>query len=270
MDTLNWYFPTSIPEAVSLLQQQKGIPHAGGTGLLMGNLGRINGLIDLSRLGLRYVDIENSIVKIGSMSSYADVISALKNKAPEHILVQSLSQAAHTPLRNRITIGGSLAFFPLWSDLMGALIGMDATVELAGKSNDTVPIENYLATKELQQNTLIRAVKFKIADWRSLHYRSVQTKNDLPAFTITILLKVKGNKITDARIIVVGTVKKYQRLSHLEQYLKNRPIEKISDQDIMSRVKIEIASNRIPDRSYANYKATIALSSGINQLIKSD
>ncbi len=270
MNTLNWYFPKSMPEAVLLLQQQKGIPHAGGTGLLMGNLGRINGLIDLSRLALRYVKIENDTIAIGSMSTYADVLAALQAKAPDHILVKSLRHAAHTPLRNRITIGGSLSCFPPWSDLIGALITLDAEIILVGGPNDTIAIEDYLDNNKLQKNTLIEAVKFKLADWRTAHYRAVRTKSDLPAFTITTMLKIDNNKVTDARIIVVGTVKKYQRLLSVEEYLKNRETGKVNSQEIISRVELKMAGRRILDPGYANYKAAVKLARGINQLIGSD
>jgi len=268
MQTLQWYFPESIPEAADLVQQEKTRLHAGGTGLLMGKLRGLENLVDLSRLPLQYIDINQESVEIGSMNSYADVTSALKAKMPENILVKSLIRAANTPLRNRITIGGSLAFSPPWSDLLGPLIALDSTVELDGEIHSVVTIDEYLGNNQLRKKSLIKAVKFKLSGWRSFHYREVRTENDLPHFTISALLKIDGSRVADARVVVVGTVKKYTRLSPVEHYLKNRNAEKIDLQEIIPLVKLQIPRSRMVDPTYAEYKAAVQLIRGIEGIIQ--
>ena len=57
------------------------------------------------------------------------------------MLAASLSQAASTPLRNRITLGGSLKDFPLWSNLYAPLIAIDAKVEIKGNKSGIYSVE---------------------------------------------------------------------------------------------------------------------------------
>ncbi len=268
MKDLNWYFPKSIAEAVDLVQQGKILPHAGGTGLLPRGFTGIGGLIDLSRLPLHYSKIENGSVEIGSMSTYAEVVSALMAINPEHILVKSLRNSANTPLRNRITIGGSIAFFPPWSDLMGALLALEAKLVLVGKNSGEFSVTDYVTNKTLREKSLITAVKFNLSNLRSYHYRDIRTKSDYPAFNITILLKQSMNKIENSRVIIVGTVKKYSRLTTIEEYLKNRDVGKINIEEIEKLVEVKFAGKRIDDPEYSSYLAGVELGRGIEQLLR--
>ncbi|MCK4641378.1 MAG: FAD binding domain-containing protein, partial [Candidatus Marinimicrobia bacterium] len=268
MKDLNWYFPKSIAEAVDLVQQGKILPHAGGTGLLPRGFTGIDGLIDLSRLPLRYSKIENGSVEIGSMNTYAEAVSALMAIDPDHILVKSLRNSANTPLRNRITIGGSIAFFPPWSDLIGALLALEAKLVLVGKNSGEFSVTDYVTNKALREKSLIAAVKFNLSNWRSYHYRDIRTKSDYPAFNITILLKQGMNKIEDSRVIIVGTVKKYSRLTIIEEYLKNRDVGKINIEEIEKLVEVKLVGKRIEDPEYSSYLAGVELGRGIEHLLR--
>ena len=268
MKNIDWYFPTSLENAADLVKKDKILPHGGGTGLLPRGFSGIDGLIDLSRLPLHYSKIENGSVEIGSMSTYAEVVSALMAIDPEHILVKSLRNSANTPLRNRITIGGSIAYFPPWSDLMGALLALEAKLVLVGKNSDEFSVTDYVTNKALREKSLITAVKFDLSNWRSYHYRDIRTKSDYPAFNITILLKQSMNKIEDSRVVIVGTVKKYSRLTIIEKYLKNRDVGKINIGEIGKLVEVKFVGKRIDDPEYSGYLAGIELGRGIEHLLR--
>lgn len=268
MESPRWYFPKSIEEAADLVNQPRTRLHSGGTGLLMGDLRGTDNLVDLSHLPLHSFNVSKDFVEIGSMNSYADVVSAFKPIAPENILVKSLCRSANTPLRNRITLGGSLAFSPPWSDLLGALVALDATVQLDGEIQDSVGINEYLRKRQLRKKTLIKSVQFKLSGWKSFYYREIRTENDFPAYTITVLLQIERNIVTDSRIVVVGTEKKYSRLLTIEDYLKNRNTGKIRSDEIIPLVSLKIPSSRMTDSSYAQYRVAVELSRGIEHLIK--
>lgn len=268
MKDLDWYFPKSIAEAVDLVQQGKISPHAGGTGLLPRGFTGIDGLIDLSRLPLHYSKIENGSIEIGSMSTYAEAVSALMAIDPDHIIVKSLRNSANTPLRNRITIGGSIAYFPPWSDLIGALLALEAKVVLVGKNSGEFSVIDYVTNKTLREKSLITAVKFNLSNWRSYHYRDIRTKSDYPAFNVTILLKQSMNKIEDSRVIIVGTIKKYNRLTNIEEYLKSRDVGKINIDEIEKLVEVKFAGKRIDDPEYSSYLAGVELGRGIEQILR--
>jgi len=189
MNNINWYYPNSPAEASTLMLRGKTILHAGSTGLRGRDIPSGTSLLDLSKAGLSNCTIKPAAITLGAMCTYADVVKALQEKIPDHILVKSLKPAANTPLRNRITVGGSVAFFPPWSDLMGPLLALDATVVLAGKNEGEYPIAAFIEKKELREQSLITSIKIPAGEWLAAHHREIRSVSDMPAFTITLLLQ---------------------------------------------------------------------------------
>lgn len=268
MKELNWNYPKTLADAEKLVQQENVVPHGGGTGLLLRNLSGVDGLIELSQLPLRYVNAANGIIEIGSMSTYADVVAEMTKIEPEHILVKCLHHSANTPLRNRITVGGSIAMFPTWSDLLGALIALGAKVHLIGKNNGDFPVEDYVKDSNLRQNSLITVIKLHNSGWRSAHYRETRTKSDMPIFNHTVLLKAEADKVSESHIIVVGTASKFTRLTAVEDYLNSRKIDEIKSAEIEKLVNLKFAGSRIDDPDYSNIKAGIELGRMIVQMMR--
>ncbi len=133
MEKLNWYYPEDLSEAARLVSDGNKAPHSGGTALIRRGFRGIQGIVDLSRLPMGEIKIQPESIQIGAMCSYDDIIRSIQEVFPHHILVQSLMNSASTPLRNRITAGGSVAAFPAWSDFIGPLLLLNAEVELIGR-----------------------------------------------------------------------------------------------------------------------------------------
>ena len=221
MPDIAWYFPESLEEVPALLAKIGVIPHAGGTGILKGRLRSVKGLIDLSRLPLRTFDAHGGFYDLGATLTYADAARHMGRAEPSHVLVEALSRAASTPLRNRITLGGSIAFYPLWSDLMGPLIALDTELSLAGPESGgraaRCPLADYVSRAELRKGKLITAVHVKTERWEALYHRETRTAADYPAFTATVLLKRRSGAAADSRIVLSGVKGKYRRLTELEE-----------------------------------------------------
>lgn len=257
MTNIKWFYPTSLAEVSALLERKSILLHGGGTNLTRRNLAHVEGVINLADLDLNYVKKNKATIEIGSMSSYADVVTGLRSISPDNILIKALQNAANTPCRNRITIGGSIAFVPKWSDLIGALLVLEAKVVLIGKKTGEFLLSEYLERRELQEQTLICAVKIKDLPYRSYHYRDVKTANDMPLFTITALLELDDTSIKEAKIYIVGTKERITRLTEVEKYLKNKPKANIDENFIKERVNVSFMSKRITDPEYLSFKAKI-------------
>ena len=266
MSNLNWHFPATIQEAAQLVKKDGLIPHSGGTGVLLANLHMRNDLIDLSALPLHYSEVKDNSVKIGSMATYADLIDIFSKINPDHIIVKSLQDSANTPLRNRITLGGSIAHFPPWTDLMGALLALETQLNLDGAHCGTFALQKYLARKSLQWNTLITSVEIPLTEWQAYAFRQVQTKNDMPIFHITILLQQDKNKITDSRIIITGNIGRYHRFAKIEDYLNDSNWNEIDPEKIQNMVDVKFAGKKIEDPDYTSHLAAVEISRGIEQL----
>jgi CO/xanthine dehydrogenase FAD-binding subunit len=257
MSKIKWYYTDSLAEASSLLRDNNVLPHGGGTNLVTRELSNIDGLLDLSKLKLNYIKQEKDTIEIGSMTTYCEVVKQLKTLSPENILIKSLQNSANTPLRNRITIGGSIGFIPKWSDLIGALMVLDANVVLIGKNVGDFPIADILKNNHLLDNSLITAIKFINKPSVSSHYRDIKTKSDMPLFTITTLIELKDKKINNPKIYITGTRELVSQITNLEKYLQNKSIEELSETDIQSLVNVTFRGNRITDPMYLSEKAKI-------------
>ncbi len=270
MINIKWTYPVSLAETSSLLEKKSNVLHGGGTNLSGRDLSGVEGIICLKKLGLNYVKKDNNIIEIGAMTSYAETVKALSSISPEHILVKALKDAANTPCRNRITIGGSIAYVPKWSDLIGALLVLDATLVLIGKKSGEFKVADYLEQKELREQTLICSVRVKNTVHRSAHYRDVKTVNDMSLFTVTVLLELDGTSIKTAKAYIVGTKERITKLSDVENYLIGKRKDEIDESTVQDLVNVSIVGSRITDPEYMSYKAKVETARTIVRALEND
>jgi CO/xanthine dehydrogenase FAD-binding subunit len=266
MKIITWHYPKSPAEAAGFTKSDKVFLHSGGTGLLMSGLKGVEGLVDLNNLPLNTITSEKDLITFGSLCTYAGVVSELKKHNPDHLLVQSLRHSASTPLRNRITLGGTLAMAPPWSDLSGPLMALEARLTLEGKSRGEYSVEDYLTQKELQTGSVITSVKIPLNCGLCAHYREVRTQRDMPLFNLTVVLKTEKEHITDARLIAVGTRTKFTRLKDLETWLKGKVLKFIDPADIEKQCNLSFGNKAGTDPEYLSLKASIELGRLIAQL----
>jgi CO/xanthine dehydrogenase FAD-binding subunit len=212
VDEIQWYFPDNLDQVPEILSLEGVVPHGGGTGILWGGMTRVRGLMDTRRQDLKYLRDQDGSIVLGAALSYTEAAEALAKA--DHLLAWSLSSAATEPLRNRISLGGSISMFPYWSDLMGPLLALDAELSLVGTNSGTYPLSEYVQKRE------ITSIRWANAPWRGAYYRHSRTHTDRPAFSITILVLRKSKRIEDIRIALVGCSGRYRRLSEIEQALR--------------------------------------------------
>mgnify|MGYP002629480825 FL=1 len=130
--------PASLAAAVAMLAEYDGeaMPLAGGQSLMpMMNfrMAAPEALIDLVNLSeLRGIWVESDTIRIGAMTSYAE----LKGDAAvqKHIPLFSLAlpHIAHDAIRNRGTIGGSLALADPAAEMPAMMLALNANIEIEG------------------------------------------------------------------------------------------------------------------------------------------
>lgn len=224
---VKWFFPTKEDELKRIIKSlDKPVPHGGGTGLLRGDIRKYKAIVDLDKLDLSYIKNNNGFIEIGAMTTYDDIVRYFEKTDKNSILYKSLINAATTPLRNRITIGGSIAYFPPWSDILGPLFTLSAELYLVGEKEGWFTILDYVSNRALHRKTVITKIRYRRAKdtGYSAHFRATRTKVDHPAFTITLLLDIKDKEVDSASIYVVGTKDKYKRLSILEKQLIGKKV----------------------------------------------
>ena len=137
--------PKSLDEAYSLVRDEKGFLIGGGAWSRM-NARTIDLAVDLSSLDLRYITTKSSRLEIGAMATARDIErSSEVEKAIGSILSDAVAHIVGVQLRNIITVGGTVAGKYGFSDLITALLALDAKVALYNE--EEITLEEYLGSK---------------------------------------------------------------------------------------------------------------------------
>ena len=269
MSEPRWYYPDKIDEAVELISRDGVIPHSGGTGILRGSMKNVKGLVDLSCLPFHFHHTHGRVVELGACMTFSEAASYLNSLRGECILSKTLGSAASTPLRNRITLGGSICLFPPWSDLMGPLLALDAEVELVGKGYSRCTIEEYTNESEIRRGTLITTVRFKLEQWECYYFREARTFADHPVFTLTLLCVRDGGRILKFRGVVTGCVGRYMRLNMVEELLVGSSIDSIEPARIVHGINVRFAGKKSKSMSpeYLKHLVFVQVERGLADLL---
>ncbi len=262
MDEIKWFYPESIDEATQIYASRKSIYHAGGTFILMSKkFPQVEAIVDLWHLPLDYFDLCEDTFEIGATNTYSAAVEKISAVKPDHILAKSLSAAASPPLRNRITIGGSLRAAPAWSDLIGPLVALDASVKLAKDGEKSqVPAEEYLANPAKYRNHLIVGIAVPANHWQSGYIRKTRTRVDFAAFNITALWqKNPDGTIKDIRIVAVGAVPKIARLRQLEDALRGVKPSDLNLAEKIQALDIKFADKPLGSGEYLKHLFAVEL-----------
>ena len=132
--------PTTLPEAIELLASHDGDAKAiaGGQSLvpmLAFRLAQPTLLVDLRRLAdLRGIRISDAGVTLGAMVRWRDIEDDERLETAHPLLKAAIAHVAHYQIRNRGTVGGSIAHADPAAEMPGIAITCDAEIAVVGKS----------------------------------------------------------------------------------------------------------------------------------------
>jgi aerobic carbon-monoxide dehydrogenase medium subunit len=131
--------PTSLIEALELLSSHAGaaVPLAGGQSLVATLNLRLSApdlLVDLGALDeLRGVGEGNDVVTIGALTTHSEVTESPIVRRHLPLIATAIRQVGHVAIRNRGTLGGSLAYADPAAELPACCVALDATLVVAGR-----------------------------------------------------------------------------------------------------------------------------------------
>ena len=131
--------PTTLPEAIELLASHDDAkPIAGGQSLvpmLAFRLAQPTLLVDLRKLAdLRGIRISDAGVTLGAMVRWRDIEDDERLATAHPLLKAAIAHVAHYQIRNRGTVGGSIAHADPAAEMPGIAITCDAEIAVVGKS----------------------------------------------------------------------------------------------------------------------------------------
>src|SRR3972149_8120233 len=171
--SFDYYRPKNLKDAVSLLKKKKDAKLlAGGHSLLPAMKLRVSApsaLIDIGRVkGLSGIKAGKSTVKIGALTTHAEVAEsgAVAKNCP--LLAEAAAQIGDLQVRNRGTIGGSMAHADPAADFPTVVLALGGELVATGtRGKREIPVEKFFkglfttALKPAEGLTAIRVPAMK-------------------------------------------------------------------------------------------------------------
>jgi carbon-monoxide dehydrogenase medium subunit len=182
-----YYRPKSIEEALQRLSEPDTAVLGGGTKLLAGDI-TVSAVVDLQELGLNQLRIDGDRLHVGAMVRLVDWAAFLaqtgSNPSPASLLQKAIHQSGPNTYRNAATAAGTVAARLADSELLAALLVLDAELLIQSPQPQTLSLAQYLAAPE-RPGGLITEIRL---DWQSGlggSERVARTPADYPIVSIT-------------------------------------------------------------------------------------
>jgi carbon-monoxide dehydrogenase medium subunit len=185
-------------------------------------------LIDISRIpGLSGIHERDGKVTIGAATVHHDVATSALLRAKCPAVAEAAESIGDPQVRNRGTIGGSVAHADPSADMPAVLLALDAEVHLKGPRGwRVVKASDFfqdLFRVNMRSDEIIASVQFvpvRAAAYAKLHQRA----SHYAIVGVAASLEVSGGTIVSARVGVTGATSHATRLSNVEQALAGQPL----------------------------------------------
>jgi len=136
--------PRSLAEAFDLLERPGAKILAGGQSLIPSLNLRLSSpelLVDITGIkGLSKIEVEggmrDGVVRIGALCTQAELERSAELKQHLPLVAEAVSHIAHPAIRNRGTIGGSLALADPAAELPACALALDATLIVSARRGE--------------------------------------------------------------------------------------------------------------------------------------
>lgn len=223
---------TSVDDALAKLKAADGAGKliAGGHSLIplmKLRLSEPRTLIDIARIpGLSGIRQQGEGIEIGAATTHNEVASSALLKSACPALAEAAGEIGDLQVRNRGTLGGSLAHADPAADYPAVMLALDATIVVQGANGArTVKASDFfqgLFTVDLAAEEMITAVQF--APVKSAAYAKLnQRASHFAIVGVAASLDVKSGNVVSARVGLTGASTHAVRLTNVEEALTGKP-----------------------------------------------
>ena len=230
--------PSDLSEAVALLAARNGDAKllAGGQSLVPMLAFRLAApalLVDLRKLpGLRKIDVSRNGVVLGSMVRWCDILADARLRTGHPLLLAAVAHVAHYQIRNRGTIGGSIAHADPAAEIPGIALACEAEIATVGTAGPRLikaadffigPLMTLLEPDEI-------IVEIRFPAWPAQRRWGFQEfarrRGDFAmAAAVVWFDQDEGGRARNAHVGAIGVGDRPQRLPEAEAALNGRMID---------------------------------------------
>jgi carbon-monoxide dehydrogenase medium subunit len=207
--SFDYYAPTSVKEAVGLLQKHgpDAMILSGGMSLLPLMKLRLTSpgyLVDINRIpGLDYIKEEGGFLRIGALVRESDLEKSELVRAKYPILVDTTVMVGDPLVRNRATVAGNLAHGDPANDHPATMLALGAELLVAGSNGERkIPITDFftgLFDTALEHGEILTEVRIPIPPPRSggAYFKLERKVGDFATAAVAAQLTLGGNDVCE-------------------------------------------------------------------------
>jgi carbon-monoxide dehydrogenase medium subunit len=234
----DYHRATTVDEAIALLQQygDEAKILAGGHSLLPTmklRLAQPAHLVDIGRIGgLSYIREDNGAVAVGAMTTYRTIELSALLRSHFALLPEGTSMIGDQQVRNRGTIGGSVAHSDPAADTPGIVLALKADIVAQGPGGRrTIKADDFfmdLFATALKANEVITEIRFAIppAHTGSAYEKLANKASHYAVTGCAAVVSLGGDgTCSAASVVITGASVKPTRASAVEAALVGKRLD---------------------------------------------
>jgi carbon-monoxide dehydrogenase medium subunit len=206
----------SLEDAVAQLAAHRGEAKllAGGQSLIATLNMRLSNpslLVDINDVaGLDSISVKNGTVEIGALTRHVTLERSADIARYAPLIALAMPHIAHPAIRNRGTIGGSLAYADPAAELPACVVALDGEIEITGPTGKrSVKADGFfkgLFETALGPHDVLSAVRFPAAtaDTRVGFAELARRLGDYALVGLAAVAKASGKGLSDVRLVYFG------------------------------------------------------------------
>ncbi len=252
--------PASLDQVFALLHKHGDSARilAGGQTLLATLNMRLSEpklLIDIQGVpGLSGISLQEQCVRIGAMTRHGEIEESIVVARHMPLLAMTAPHVAHKAIRNKGTLGGSLAFADPAAEWPSCAVALDAQLVLASRRGlRRVPAADFfqtLYTTALAPDEIIVACEFPLqpSGARCSFDEVARRHGDYPTVGLAAVALVAGQRLQQLRMVFLGVGNIPTRARAAESLLEGRSLTP----ELLAAAKLALAGELAPGADLYN------------------
>jgi carbon-monoxide dehydrogenase medium subunit len=189
-------------------------------------------IVDIGELAeLRGISVDGDLLTIGALTRHVDVLKSPEIAAYVPLLRDAISHVGHPAIRNRGTIGGSVAFADPAAELPACVLALDGELAIAGpQGSRAVKADDFfkgLFETALTARDVLTAIRIPAAgaETRVGFAEFARRHGDYAMVGLAASARADGKQLRDVRLAYFGVGSTPLRARHAEQALAAADVE---------------------------------------------
>ena len=183
-------------------------------------------LVDINPVAeMAGISVDQSTVRIGALTRYRDIQDSPIIRQHLGLIADALPFVAHAAIRNRGTIGGSLATADPATEMPACCLALDARMILEStRGQRTVPADEFFRSTfetALEPDELLTKIEFPIEgpDWRHAFAEFSRRHGDFAIVGAAARARLNTRRFADIRVVMFGIADRPMRIYAAEKAL---------------------------------------------------